>query len=310
MKRFAPDAHAPTLRVMTWNIHGGIGPDGRFDLDRIATLVARHQPDILALQEIDTRGRDVGCLAPLEGLGIGHFTEARTITAPDGHYGHALFTRWPTRAIELHDLSVRRREPRIAIEAAVLTPAGPLHVVAVHVGLAIGERRRQVMTLAAMAKRRRPLPTLMMGDFNDWFSFGLVTRTLTRVLPERTELRSFPARWPVMRLDRIYGSHEGMIARAWTDREARLASDHLPVIAEIRLPAGMTAWEPAGEGDVAPDWWQTGGTVHGAAAHARQPVFLDHPAGSSAGSSAGSPAHAGAGPDPGTDPRPGAPAGA
>lgn len=272
MNAAQPRLSAATLKVMSWNIHGGVGPDGAFDLDRIAALIARHKPDILALQEIDTRGRDVACLAPLEGLGIGHFTEARTIVAPDGHYGHALFSRWPTRGVELHDLSVRRREPRIAIEAQVLTPLGPLHVVAVHVGLAIGERRRQVMTLAAMAKRRRPLPTVMMGDFNDWFSFGLVTRTLTRVLPERTELRSFPARWPVMRLDRIYGSHEGMIARASTDREARFASDHLPVIAEIRLPSGAAGWEPAGEGDVAPDWWQTGGSVHGAATDSRQTV--------------------------------------
>ncbi|WAC28148.1 endonuclease/exonuclease/phosphatase family protein [Ancylobacter sp. SL191] len=306
MNAAQPRPSVATLKVMSWNIHGGVGPDGAFDLDRIAALIARHKPDIFALQEIDTRGRDVACLAPLEGLGIGHFTEARTILAPDGHYGHALFSRWPTRGVELHDLSVRRREPRIAIEAEVLTPAGPLHVVAVHVGLAILERRRQVMTLAAMARRRRPLPTLMMGDFNDWFSFGLVTRTLTRVLPERTELRSFPARWPVMRLDRIYGSHEGMIARAWTDPQGRFASDHLPVIAEIRLPPGAAVWEPAGEGDVAPDWWQTGGSVHGAATDSRQPVSPADPA----GRSARCPADAGTNPDSRADPRPGAPAGA
>ncbi|MBS9477208.1 endonuclease/exonuclease/phosphatase family protein [Ancylobacter sp. VKM B-3255] len=289
---------------MTWNIHGGIGPDGRFDLDRIAALIARHRPDILALQEIDTRGRGLECLAPLQGLGIGHFTEARTIAVPDGHYGHALFSRWPMDGVELHDLSVRRREPRIAIEARVHTPQGPLHVVAVHVGLALLERRRQVMTLAAMARRhqlgrRRPLPTLMMGDFNDWFSFGLVTRTLTRVLPERTEQRSFPAFRPTLRLDRIYCSHPGMLVEVGTDPAARACSDHLPVIADICLPPASAMAEPEREGTVDPDWLQSGGPRHDAEPEFRQPT-----------PSARRSADAGTSPDSRTHPRPGAPAGA
>lgn len=224
------------LRLMTWNIHGGIGPDGRFDLGRIAALVARHRPDLLALQEIDTRGRGVGCLAPLDGLGIGHRAEARTIAVPDGHYGHVLFSRWPIGEVVLHDLSVRRREPRIAIEAQVATPAGPLRLVAVHLGLALVERHRQVSRLAAIARGGDGMPTVMMGDFNDWFSAGLVRRSLARPLPERTALRSFPAHWPTLRLDRIYCSAPGMISDAFTDAAARHASDHLPVIADIVLP--------------------------------------------------------------------------
>jgi len=190
---------------------------------------------------VDTRGRGVDCLAPLQGLGIRHFAEARTIAVPDGHYGHALFTRWPTRDVVLHDLSVRRREPRIAIEACVETPFGDLHLVAVHLGLAVIERRRQAIALAAMARRARGLPTVMMGDFNDWFSFGLVSRTLRRVLTHRTELRSFPARRPLLRLDRIYCSAPGMLVASFTDPAARAASDHLPVIADISLPAAASA---------------------------------------------------------------------
>ncbi|TCK31000.1 endonuclease/exonuclease/phosphatase family metal-dependent hydrolase [Ancylobacter aquaticus] len=223
------------LRLMTWNIHGGVGPDRRFNLERIAALIARHQPDILALQEVDTRGRDVACLAPLEGLGIGHFAEARTIAVPDGHYGHVLYSRWPTHDIVLHDLSVRRREPRMAIETHVDTPLGPLRVVAVHLGLALLERRRQARKLARMARDGSDAPTVMMGDFNDWFSFRPVRRTLARVLPESTNIRSFPACWPLLRLDRLYCSRRGMLAHSFTDPEARHASDHLPVIADIQL---------------------------------------------------------------------------
>lgn len=229
-------AEPPGLRLMTWNIHGGVGPDGRFDLDRIAALIARHRPDVLALQEVDTRGRGVDCLAPLQELGIGHFAEARTIVVPDGHYGHALFTRWPTRNVVLHDLSVRRREPRIAIETEIATPFGPLHLIAVHLGLAFLERRRQSMALAALAKRARGMPTVMMGDFNDWCSLGFVSRAIHRALPCRTQLRSFPARWPLLWLDGVYCSAPGMLAASFTDPSARAASDHLPVIADIRLP--------------------------------------------------------------------------
>lgn len=252
------------LRLMTWNIHGGVGPDRRFDLDRIAALVARHRPDILALQEIDTRGRGVDCLAPLQGLRIGHFAEARTIAVPDGHYGHALFSRWPTREVVLHDISVRRREPRIAIEVRIDTPQGPLHLVAAHLGLALLERRRQAMALAAMARRAGGMPTVMMGDFNDWFSFGLVTRTLSRALPERTTLRSFPACWPTLRLDRIYCSIPGMLAASFADGEARAASDHLPIIADIRLPARAPCPppEPGRAGGVDPDMARTGGNLN------------------------------------------------
>ncbi|WP_428028998.1 endonuclease/exonuclease/phosphatase family protein [Ancylobacter sp.] len=231
------DAPSARLRLMTWNIHGGVGPDRRFDLDRIAALIARHRPDILALQEIDTRGRGVECLAPLQGLGIGHLAEARTIVVPDGHYGHVLFSRWPTHDTVLHDLSVRKREPRIAIDTRIDTPMGPLRLVAVHLGLALMERRRQARALARLARDGSGLPTVMMGDFNDWFSFRLVRRALAPVLPERAAPLSFPAFWPMLRLDRIYCSQPGMLADSFTDAEARHASDHLPVIADIVLPA-------------------------------------------------------------------------
>lgn len=251
------------LRLMTWNIHGGIGPDRRFDLDRIASLVAKHAPDVLALQEIDTRGRDIDCLAPLRGLDIHHFTEARTIAVPDGHYGHALFSRWPTSDVVLHDLSVWRYEPRIAIETQIATPFGPLHLVAVHLGLFIFERRRQAAMLAAMARRVRGMPTVMMGDFNDWFSFGQVTRTMSHVLPERTQLRTFPASLPRLRLDRVYCSVPGMLADAFTDPAARAISDHLPIIVDLALPVrGNTVpAEPAEAGHVDLDTARTGGVI-------------------------------------------------
>jgi len=229
------------IRLMTWNIHGGVGPDRCFDLERIAALITRHRPDIVALQEIDTRGRGLDCLAPLHRLHSAHFVEVRTVAAPDGHYGHAVFSRWPTTDIQLHDLSMQRREPRFAIETRVGTPHGDLHLVAVHLGLDIIERRRQARMLAALATKAAPLPTVMLGDFNDWFSFGHVRKTLARVLPVRTRVRTFPAWRPMLRLDRVYCSSAAMLVDSFTDEDARRYSDHLPVIADIRLPEPLTS---------------------------------------------------------------------
>jgi len=223
------------IRLMTWNIHGGVGPDRCFDLERIAALITRHRPDIVALQEIDTRGRGLDCLAPLHRLHSAHFAEVRTVAAPDGHYGHAVFSRWPTTKTELHDLSMHRREPRFAIETRVETPHGDLHLVAVHLGLDIIERRRQARMLAALATKAT-MPTVVLGDFNDWFSFGQVRKTLARVLPVRTRVKTFPAMRPMLRLDRVYCSDPAMLVDSFTDEDARRYSDHLPVIADIRLP--------------------------------------------------------------------------
>lgn len=230
------------LRVMSWNVHRGIGPDRRFDLGRVRDLVARHEPDILALQEIDTRGRGPECLAPLAGLagGNGHLARARTIVGPDGDYGHALYSRWPLTDVVIHDMSHRRREPRSAIEARVRIGNLSCHVVAVHLGLAITERWMQARRLVEIAAAGKDDDlSLMMGDFNDWFPWRPVRKSLAGAFAERTRLRSFPARRPVLRLDRVYST--APLLASWTDPAARACSDHLPVIADISLAGRFSA---------------------------------------------------------------------
>ena len=230
---------APTIRVLSWNIHGGIGPDGICDLSRIVALVSRHAPDIVALQEVDSRRRPSVGETPFaylkQSLGK-HSVEAKAITAPDGEYGHVVISRWPMENTRLHDISVSGREPRRAIETTIRTEHGPLHFVAAHLGLSFRERSRQADTLAALAEAG-PGPTVMAGDFNDWLWRGRVNSALRRRLPDRTWHRTFPARLPLARLDRIYCRPAGSLVRSWSDDAARHASDHLPVIAEIRPPS-------------------------------------------------------------------------
>ena len=235
-------AAAGALRVLTWNIHRGVDRRGRYDLRPIVELISRHDPDIVALQEIDSRGRGDLPIEPLavltQALGS-HMAEARTIVAPDGHYGHALISRWPLAPPILHDLSVRRREPRYAIETTAETAAGPIHLAAVHLGLRIGERRWQAAKLAEIAGGADAL-SIMLGDFNDWPWFwpwrDMVRRALAAALPGRTFHRTYPARCPLLMLDRIYCRPADALLRSWTDVEARGLSDHLPVVAEIAAP--------------------------------------------------------------------------
>jgi endonuclease/exonuclease/phosphatase family metal-dependent hydrolase len=224
------------LTAMTWNIHGGLGPDGRHDLARILALVRRADPDILALQEVDSR-RLRGGEHPLalfkRALGH-HGIAAAAITTPDGDYGQVLLSRWPMSETEIHDISVPGREPRRAIAAVVDAPGGKLFVVAAHLGLAFGERRRQCRQMAKLSHQSR-LTTVMLGDFNDWLWPGSVQKVLASSFPGRTHHRTFPAWLPLFKLDRIYCRPARALVTSRIDPEGRTVSDHLPVIAAIDL---------------------------------------------------------------------------
>lgn len=224
------------LRAMTWNIHSAIGPDGRYDLDRVIGLIRRHKPDILAVQEVESRGRGdrPSPFIELQDYFKGHSMAAETMTAPDGAYGHMLLSRWPLQHERLHDLSVPGREPRTAISAQLRTPYGRLGIISTHLGLRRHERQRQASKLAAIVHRLQG-PLIVMGDFNDWQWRGPVWRALSPMLPYRTMHRTFPAQMPLLRLDQIFCRPQGLLGRSWRDPQARQASDHLPVVAELHL---------------------------------------------------------------------------
>ncbi|MDZ5695952.1 endonuclease/exonuclease/phosphatase family protein [Chelativorans sp. M5D2P16] len=224
------------VRTMTWNIHGGVGPDRRRDLQRVVEIVRRHEPDIVALQEIDSRrsAEAADAFAFLATALGGNSRESRLITAPDGDYGHAVISRWPMSGTTWHDISYRRREPRAAIETHVHTPFGPLHLVAAHLGLSLGERRHQARLIAEIC-RQSPERTVILGDFNDWIWRGSVQTTLNRLFPGHSHMKTYPAFRPLFALDRVYCRPSEMLRESWTDPEARKASDHLPVIAELAM---------------------------------------------------------------------------
>lgn len=237
-----------TVRIMTWNIHGALGRNPRFDLHRVVELIRRWNPDIVALQEVDSRRAFAGGENPFEFLqhavgsyGIG----AKSITTQDGDYGQMLITRWRIEGQEIRDISFPECEPRRAIRAEVVTPGGPLNVVATHLGLSVRERRRQTRVLLELAGEASA-PTVLVGDFNDWFWPGSVRSVLKRALPDDTNCRTFPSIFPLLRLDRIFCRPRGALLRSFVDPEALAISDHLPVIADIAVKDAAMA-TPSGD---------------------------------------------------------------
>ena len=223
---------------MTWNIHGAVGRNPRFDLGGVIELVKRHAPDIVALQEVDSRRERGAPEDPFDALrqALGaHAVAAHTVATDDGAYGQALISRWPLGDTRIHDLSYPEREPRRAVSTRIETPAGPVRVVATHLGLTMRERRSQG---AALLDLVRPVETttVALGDFNDWLWAGSVHRRLARALPALTAHRTYPACLPLFRLDRIL-----YVAARRSGREldrSRGATPLGPLAGHCRHPAG------------------------------------------------------------------------
>ncbi|MGY0571263.1 endonuclease/exonuclease/phosphatase family protein [Bradyrhizobium sp. RDM12] len=225
-----------TIRMMTWNVHGTFNLNPRFDIDGVCAIIEKWAPDVVALQEVDSRGRSDDVFGRLADA-IGEYrVEARSIIAEDGHYGQVLLSRWPfTTEPKITDVSYQEREPRRAIAARIQCPIGEVTVIATHLGLSMHERYAQARALVDLVDKHR---SIVLGDFNDWFWVKSVRHVLARHCPVRTQLRTFPSRLPVLWLDRIYMTSDGKILKSWTDPEARVLSDHLPVMADVGFGNG------------------------------------------------------------------------
>ena len=223
-----------SIRIMTWNVHGTFNLNRDFDLEGVCSIIEKWSPDVVALQEVDSRGRTDDPFARLADVVGEHRAEARSIVTRDGDYGQVLLSKFPFAARPvISDVSYQEREPRRAITARIRAPAGDVTVVATHLGLSIGERYAQAQAIAKLIDHPR---TVVVGDFNDWFWVKSVRRVLAGLCPVRSRLRTFPSRLPILRLDRIYVTSHGKMLKAWTDSEAKAYSDHLPVLADIVFP--------------------------------------------------------------------------
>ncbi len=238
-----------SLRVMSWNVHGLRGADGRVDADRIARVIEEVRPDVAGLQEVGAPPADSAAetaaarLARLTGL---ESAFGRTMQHALGFaYGNAILSRHPIVATRTYDLSVPGREPRGCLRADVELADTRLHVFAAHLGLHWRERRRQAAALlSADILRDAALahPLVLVGDFNSLSNGSAVPRWLRRELTDcalaaRNETPTFPARFPLLRLDHAYVDGALRVLRCDVLRSplARRASDHLPLVVELEL---------------------------------------------------------------------------
>lgn len=226
------------IRVLTYNIHRARGLDGVERLDRIVDVLGEVDADIVALQEV--LARQATALAEATRM---HAVFGPTRVLPQGPYGNLCLTRLPLVGHRSYSLTCRPLEPRGCLRADVEHGAGRLHVFNVHLGLGYAERIRQVHMLTGIVDRGELSgPRLLLGDFNEWFN-GHASRLLRAEFGHpyggRRGVRTHPSPLPVFPLDRIYHDPAARLERVVVHRSwlARVASDHLPTYADLRLDA-------------------------------------------------------------------------
>lgn len=227
--------------IASYNIHKCVGVDGRFDPGRIAEVISEIGADVIALQEVDRRFGEREGLLDLDALHRATglvAVEASRRPRSHGWHGNTLLYREGS-VNEVRTLTLPGVEPRGALIVDLELEAGHLRVVAAHLGLLRRSRKRQLRTLVAAAAGGDPRPTLLLGDFNEW---RIGSRSSLRGLhpefgPVHAAVPSFPARYPVLALDRVLARPHDLVRKIEVHDTplARIASDHLPVKASLSL---------------------------------------------------------------------------
>jgi endonuclease/exonuclease/phosphatase family metal-dependent hydrolase len=235
------------MRLLSYNIHKGIGGrDRRYDLDRVVRVIEDENPDLICLQEVTYHARRCH-YDDQPRLLAHHFTAAASLFQMNVHYrvggyGNLVLSRWPVKI--KHHISLRhgRRKVRGAQLAVVETPEGPLHLANWHLGLAERERLWQVDHLLRhhLFREADGLPTLIVGDFNDWrnsLAVGVFeAHGFEYVTHPPSRFRTFPAFLPMLALDKAF--HKRVIVRhvkVVRTPLAKRASDHLPLVVDFHL---------------------------------------------------------------------------
>jgi endonuclease/exonuclease/phosphatase family metal-dependent hydrolase len=240
----APRAHVD-LRIATYNIHRCRGMDRRTVPARIAEVIRGLQADVIALQEVIGAGPAGAGQAEEIGAAVGMGWVMASVRHLRNHlFGNVVLSRHPIVHHSQYDLSWRTCEPRGCQRADLDLGGGRLlHIYNVHLGTAVLERRYQAPRLAAWVHDRRIAgPKVILGDFNEWMR-GLATNTLSSlfesidIYAHLKRRRTYPGIFPVLHLDHIY--YEGYVevrnVELVRSRKAMLASDHLPLVADLRI---------------------------------------------------------------------------
>jgi endonuclease/exonuclease/phosphatase family metal-dependent hydrolase len=223
---------AECLRIASYNVHACRGTDGRKDAARIVGVIEELGCDTIGLQEVDYRldyiGRKLGMQA-IPGL---------TLARHDGPFGNALLTRRKVLEVRRLGFTYSRREPRNALDVDLEVNGETVRVIVTHLGLWPAERRYQVQQILKLLKETPSSErVVVLGDINEWLPLGRPLRWMNALFGRCPAERSFPSRWPLVALDRVWvrPRHALLALKAHRTPLAELASDHLPVKALIAL---------------------------------------------------------------------------
>jgi endonuclease/exonuclease/phosphatase family metal-dependent hydrolase len=233
-----------TLRVVTYNVHRCRGMDRRTRPDRIIAVLRDIGADVVALQEVIGAGPNDGGQAETIGAALGMGWVMASARHLRGHqFGNMVLSRFPITNHLEHNLSWKTCEPRCLQRADIVAHGHTLHVYNVHLGTAILERRFQAERLATIVSDRHVGGAkVVLGDFNEWMR-GLTTTLLSSRLKSLDlgaylkRRRTYPGLFPLLHLDHIY--YAGPLEITGIDlprtRQSLVASDHLPLVADIRI---------------------------------------------------------------------------
>lgn len=244
------------LTFATYNIRRCLGTDRRIAPERISEVIAGCNADIVALQEIDVGRLRSGGVDQADFIAArlgftSHFHPALQIA--DEQYGDAILTRCPSRFVKVGILPGARSlwplEPRGAIWVEALIAGTPLQVINTHFGLGRRERRAQAAALLGSDwVGRCSAPFIIAGDLNS-LPQGLVHRSFATQMQDAHLLGAkgkpaptFPSRRPLLRIDHIFVSQDIEVTGASVVRSqlTRVASDHLPLVAKLRIPGAVS----------------------------------------------------------------------
>ncbi len=228
-----------TLRLASYNVHKCVGTDGKRLPGRVIDAINEIGADVVALQEVDRRlGPRPAALPPELILKATDFTPLpRPGNGPSlGWNGQTILVRSTVEIAHVEAFDLPGLEPRGAVLAELLLDAGPLRVIAVHLGLVRRHRQMQMRALRDAIAARGFMPTAILGDFNEWSPTGGM-EPLADAFHVHAPGLSFHASRPIAALDRIALSRGLHLHDAGVTRSpaARLASDHLPVWADVRI---------------------------------------------------------------------------
>jgi len=249
---------APCITLASYNMRKAIGLDRRRDPGRVLHVLHEIDADVVALQEADKRFGGRGSAVPLElidthgvykpvHLGVRHrrvFDKARkhadrllrVNTRNIGWHGNAILVKRHIGVIDCAALDLPMLEPRGAVMAELLIDDRPLRVVGMHLDLSGLWRKRQMRAiLEAIEQRPQKMPTVLMGDTNEWRTESGCLREIEPEFHIAPTGPSFHARHPIAQLDRIIVHKDLNIEAAGVHMSAaaRRASDHLPIWARV-----------------------------------------------------------------------------